>query len=264
MQFTTADGVSLHYLDQGSGTPVLLLHAFPLNAKSFRPQLEALSSKYRLIVPDQRGFGESGLGNGPTEMSTLARDGLALLDHLRIDSAVVGGVSMGGYASMALLRLDPARVKGLLLVDTRATEDDEPGKKRREETAKKVSEQGIGVLADSMVPQLLSAGASPELRKEVESIIRTNSPKGAAAALRGMALRPDSREILARYAGPALVVVGEQDTLTPPDAAIAMMKLMANASLLVLPRAGHLSHLEAWSEFNAAFDEFVTATRSVC
>jgi len=257
MQFTTADGVSLHYVDRGKGTPVLLLHAFPLSSASFRPQLQALYTKYRLIVPDQRGFGRSGLRAGPTEMSTLARDGLALLDHLGIDSAVIGGVSMGGYASMALLRLDPARVKALVLVDTRATEDDQAGKKRREETAQKVLDRGIGVLADSMVPQLLSPASSPELRKEVDSIIRSNSPKGAAAALRGMALRPDSREILARHAGPALVIVGEQDRLTPPDAAREMKKLMANASLLVVPRAGHLSHLEAAFEFNQALDEFV-------
>jgi len=257
MQFTTADGVSLHYLDEGEGTPVLLLHAFPLNSSSFRPQLHTLSTQCRLIVPDQRGFGRSGVGPGPTEMSTLARDALALLDHLRIGSAIVGGVSMGGYASMALLRLDPARVKALVLVDTRATEDDEAGKKRREESAQKVLERGIGVLADSMVPQLLSPEASPELRREVESIVRGNSAKGAAAALRGMALRPDSREILARYAGPALLVVGEQDTLTPPEAATAMKKLMANASLVVLPHAGHLSHLEASSDFNRAFDDFV-------
>src|SRR5262249_42088428 len=124
MQFTTPDGVSLHYIDQGKGSPILLLHAFPLSSIGFRPQLKTLAGKYRLIVPDQRGFGKSSLGTGPTEMSTLARDALALLDYLKISSAVIGGVSMGGYAAMALLRLDPARVKALLLVDTRATEDD--------------------------------------------------------------------------------------------------------------------------------------------
>src|SRR5262249_58193580 len=130
-------------------------------------------------------------------------------------------------------------------VDTRASEDDDAGKRRREETAQKVLEQGVGVLADSMVPQLLSAAAPPELRKEVDAIIRGNSAQGAAAALRGMAVRPDSREILARYAGPTLMIVGEQDKLTPPDAAAAMKKLMSNASLVVLPHVGHLSHLEA-------------------
>src|SRR3982074_1233118 len=105
MQFQHPDSGSIHYLDEGKGLPVLLLHAFPLNSLSFRPQVQALSSKYRLIVPDQRGFGKSSLGSGPTEMSALARDALALLDHLKISSAVIGGVSMGGYASMALLRL---------------------------------------------------------------------------------------------------------------------------------------------------------------
>src|SRR6266849_4969545 len=239
MQFTTPDGVALHYLDEGKGLPVLLLHAFPLNSMGFRPQVQLLSSKYRLIVPDQRGFGKSSLGAGPTEMSTLARDALALLDHLKISSAVVGGVSMGGYASMALLRLDPARAKALVLVDTRATADDAAAKKRREETAQSVLKKGMGVLVESMLPKLLSP---------------------AAAALLGMALRQDSQDILARYAGPALVVVGDKDELTPPEKSLEMQKLLAKGSLVILPGAGHLSNLEAPVEFNRALEGLISSS----
>jgi pimeloyl-ACP methyl ester carboxylesterase len=260
MQFTTPDGVALHYLDEGKGLPVLLLHAFPLSSMGFRPQLQLLSNKYRLIVPDQRGFGKSSLGAGPTEMSTLARDALALLDHLKIPSAVVGGVSMGGYASMALLRLDPARVKALVLVDTRAIADDEAGKKRREETAQSVLKKGMGVLVESMLTKLVSPAASETLRAEVESIIRSNPPQGAAAALLGMALRQDSQDILARYAGPALVVVGDKDELTPPERSLEMHKLLAKGSLVILPGAGHLSNLEAPVEFNRALDAFIASS----
>src|SRR5258707_6932722 len=244
MQFTTPDGVALHYLDEGKGLPVLLLHAFPLNSMGFRPQVQLLSSKYRLIVPDQRGFGKSSLGAGPTEMSALARDALALLDHLELSSAVVGGVSMGGYASMALLRLDPARAKALVLVDTRATADDAAAKKRREETAQSVLKKGMGVLVESMLPKLVSPAASETLRAEVESIIRSNPPQGAAAALLGMALRQDSQGILARYAGPALGGVGDKDDLTPPEKPLEIQKFHAKEPLVVLPAPGHLSNLQ--------------------
>src|SRR5260370_22584598 len=106
MLFRTDDGVSLHYLDEGEGDPILLLHAFPLSAESFRPQIDALSPRYRLLVPDHRGFGRSGLAPGQemTEMSRIARDGLALLDHLRIPVAGIGGISLGGYAASAPVR----------------------------------------------------------------------------------------------------------------------------------------------------------------
>ena len=114
MQTLTVDGVPLHYRDVGQGLPVLLLHAFPLNGAAFDKQVAALSGRYRFIIPDHRGFGASQLGAGPTEMSRIARDALALLDALKVDSAVVGGVSMGGYAAMALLREDAGRVRGLV------------------------------------------------------------------------------------------------------------------------------------------------------
>src|SRR4051794_26973064 len=114
-------GVGLHYVDVGAGLPVLLLHAFPLSGEAFEPQVRALSSRYRFIVPDHRGFGRSGPASGVTGMSTLAQDALALLDHLGVPAAVVGGVSMGGYAALALVREDAGRVRGLVLADTQAT-----------------------------------------------------------------------------------------------------------------------------------------------
>lgn len=252
------DGVRLHYSDVGMGLPVLLLHAFPLNGDSFAAQVSALSGKYRFIVPDHRGFGRSGAAQGVTEMSRLARDALAILDALDVRSAVVGGVSMGGYASMALAREDPGRVQALVLADTQALADDEAAKQRREETARLVLERGMDALVDSMLPRLLAPEAKPEVRTEVERMIRSNSPAGAAAALRGMALRPDSQEILARFGNPALVIVGEQDTLTPPERAKQMKDLLQSAELVTIAGAGHLSNMEAPETFNRALDSFLS------
>jgi pimeloyl-ACP methyl ester carboxylesterase len=176
---------------------------------------------------------------------------------LKLSTAVVGGVSMGGYAAMALLRENPGRVRALVLIDTQATADDQAGKQRREETAQAVLKDGMQVLVDGMLPKLLAPSAEAKVKAAVEAMIRSNSPKGAAAALRGMALRPDSQDILARYAGPALVVVGEQDAITPPEKAQQIASLIKGAKRVKIPGAGHLSNFEAPDAFNRALDEFL-------
>jgi pimeloyl-ACP methyl ester carboxylesterase len=150
-------------------------------------------------------------------------------------------------------------VRALGLFDTQALADDEAGRLKREDTAKAVLAEGIGVLADSMPAKLLAPGASPKLREQVEAMIRTTSPQGAAAALRGMAQRPDSKEILSRYAGPALVVVGAEDALTPPEKARQMSELLPNATLVTISGAGHLANLEAPDAFNTALETFLAS-----
>ncbi|PTL77311.1 alpha/beta fold hydrolase [Vitiosangium sp. GDMCC 1.1324] len=253
----TVDGVPLHYRDEGRGLPVLLFHAFPLNGDAYEKQVKALSGRYRFIIPDIRGFGRSGLGEGPTEMSRIARDGLALLDALKVDSAVVGGVSMGGYASMALLREDAGRVRGLVLVDTQATADDEAGRARREASAQEALREGPEAVVRALLPKLVTAPDS-EVGREVAALMRTATPAGIAAAQRGMASRPDSKDMLARFAGPALVVVGEKDPVTPPDKARQMADLISGARLEVIPDAAHLPNQEQPERFNAVLDSFLS------
>ncbi|ATB47618.1 alpha/beta fold hydrolase [Corallococcus macrosporus] len=259
MLTVTVDGVPLHYRDEGKGPPVLLLHAFALNGRAFDPQVKALSGRYRFIIPDLRGFGESALGDGPTEMSRIARDALALLDALNLDTAVVGGVSMGGYAAMALLREDAGRVSGLVLMDTQATADNAEGKAQRETNAKLALEAGVEPIIQAMLPKLLAGRPDSPVAQEVAALMRQASPAGVAAALRGMALRPDSKDILARYAGPALVVVGEHDALTPVAKAKEMAGLISGARLEVIPGAGHLANQELPERFNAVLDSFLTS-----
>jgi pimeloyl-ACP methyl ester carboxylesterase len=254
----TVDGVPLHYRDEGRGLPVLLFHAFPLNGEAYAKQVKALSGRYRFIIPDIRGFGRSGLGEGPTEMSRIARDALALLDALNVESAVVGGVSMGGYASMALLREDAGRVRGLVLVDTQATADDEAGRARREASAQEALREGPEASVRALLPRVVAAGPDSEAGREVAALMRTATPAGIAAAQRGMALRPDSKDILARYAGPALVVVGEKDAVTPLEKAKQMADLITGARLEVIADAAHLPNQEQPEKFNAVLDSFLS------
>ncbi|WP_224249176.1 alpha/beta fold hydrolase [Hyalangium gracile] len=257
MLTVTVDGVPLHYRDEGQGPPVLLLHAFPLNGSAFDAQVKALSGRYRFILPDHRGFGQSRLGEGPTTMERIARDALALLDALKIDSAVVGGVSMGGYAAMALLREDAGRVRGLVLVDTQATADDEAGRARREASAKEALDKGLEPVVQTLLPKLVAAGPDSPVGREVAAMMRAAAPQAVAAAQRGMALRPDSKDILARYAGPALVVVGERDAVTPLEKAKQMADLISGARLEIIPDAGHLPNQEQPERFNQVLDSFL-------
>jgi len=222
----------------------------------FEPQWSALSDRARFIVPDLRGFGGSSAGPGPSEMGAMADDVLALLDHLEIASAIVGGVSMGGYVSLALLRNDPARVRALVLADTQTSADDAQARAGRETTAKEVLVKGPAALLPS-VSRLLGSRASPELRDRVSAWITGGSPEGQAAAQRGMALRPDARDILSRFGGPVLVVVGADDVITPPAKAQAMVDLVPAAELVEIAGAGHLSNLEQPAEFNAALGRFL-------
>ncbi|MBJ6763938.1 alpha/beta fold hydrolase [Myxococcaceae bacterium JPH2] len=254
---TTEDGHSLHYRDVGQGPAVLLLHAFPLTGASFDAQVAALSSRYRFILPDHRGFGRTAPGEGPLEMSRIARDALALLDALQVDSAVVGGVSMGGYAAMALLREDAGRVRGLVLVDTQATADDDAGRERREANAREALEHGPEAVVKSLLPKLVAEGPDSPVGRWVAAQMREASPTGLAAAQRGMGLRPDSKDMLARYAGPALVVVGEQDAITPLEKAQQMAGLVAGARLELIRGAAHLSNQERPEEFNAVLRSFL-------
>ncbi|WP_309892408.1 alpha/beta fold hydrolase [Archangium sp.] len=258
MHTLTVDGVPLHYRDEGRGLPVLLFHAFPLNGDAYARQVKTLSGRYRFIIPDIRGFGRSGLGEGPTEMSRIARDALALLDVLNVESAVVGGVSMGGYATLALLREDAGRVRGLVLVDTQATADDEAGRARREASAQEALREGPESAVLALLPKLVVSPDS-EVGREVAALMRTASPAGIAAAQRGMALRPDSKDMLARYAGPSLVVVGEKDPVTPLEKAKQMAELITGARLEVIPDAAHLPNQEQPQKFNAVLDSFLSS-----
>jgi pimeloyl-ACP methyl ester carboxylesterase len=254
------DGRRLHFTDTGEGPPVLLLHGFPLSGQSYRHQIAALSGRYRVLVPDLRGFGQSEGGDEVATMERFARDAIALLDHLRVPRLVVGGLSMGGYVAMAMLREDAGRVAGLMLFDTQAGADDEAGRRKREETAQQVLSGGMDVLVQGMVPRLLGKTPDPVVRSEVTSLILANTPRGAAAALRGMAERPESLDVLSRFAGPALVVRGVEDAITPLERAQELARVLSGSALVEIAGAGHLPNQEVPDVFNAAVLGFLDRT----
>lgn len=248
------DGRRVNYLDVGSGLPVVLMHAFPLTSAAFEAQTAALRDRFRFILPDARGFGGSELGAPITQMTDLAEDAIAILDELGIDEAVVGGVSMGGYASLALAREMPSRVKALVLADTQATADDEAAKAGRQALLSAVDADGIEALLQRQLPKLL---ATAEARVPVEALIRSANVQAVEAAIRGLAQREDSRGILARFSGPTLILVGERDEVTPRAKAEQMQELIPGSILVEIPGGGHLAHLDKPGAFNQALGSFL-------
>jgi 3-oxoadipate enol-lactonase len=263
MKTAPINGIELAYRDEGDGQPVLLIHAFPLNAAMWDRQLQALSPRHRVIAPDLRGLGATARGSGATSLDQHADDLAALLDHLRIDRVTVAGLSMGGYISFALLRRHRARIARLILADSRAGADGDAAKQGREQNARLAEQQGPGAIADQMLPKLLAAAAPAALRDEVRRMIEANDRAGIAAALRAMAARPDSTPLLATIDVPTLVIVGAEDALTPPSEANALYEAIPGCRLVEIPGAGHLANLDAPEEFNAAMDEFLAPKRTL-
>lgn len=253
--------VDLAWDDVGHGIPVVLLHAFPLNRSMWARQREELSSRYRVIAPDLRGHGESSLPEEDSTMERLAEDVSGLLDELGLERVVLGGLSMGGYVSLAFYRCYAERVLALILADTRAGADSEEGRRGRAELAAVAEGLGSAAVAERTLPKLLGASTqqrNPQLVETVRDIIRTTSPQGIVRALRGMAARPDSNELLAKISCPTLILVGEEDTLTPPAESEAMARAIPGARLGKLTGAGHLSNLEQPIQFDSLLFDFLT------
>jgi 3-oxoadipate enol-lactonase len=246
--------------EAGAGPAVVLLHGFPFNRSMWRQQIEVLRANFRVITPDLRGHGESGLVSEPATMEEMARDVAALLDELRIDHATLGGLSMGGYVTLAFYRLFPERVSALVLADTRAQADSEDGKRAREENAQRALQQGMEPIADAMLPKLLSSNTlsqRPDLSASVRAMILGTRPEGAAAALRGMALRRDQTDLLPSISVPTLVLVGTEDNLTPVEDARLIRDRVRGSRLALIDGAAHLSNLERPDEFNSSLVEFL-------
>ena len=256
---------TVRYHEAGSGRTCILLHAFPLSADQWLPQMHRVPPGWRFIAPDVRGFRGMGeayqdVGLESATMATHAADVLQLMNHLDADRAVVGGVSMGGYITLAVARAAAGRLDGIVLADTKAGADTEEGRAARDAMIAKVTAEGVAAIADAMVPKLLGATTQqeqPDLIDAVRAIILRNSPEAIASAVGAMKTRPDSMPQLAGITCPALIVCGTEDVLTPPAESASMAETLPSATAVFLPKVGHLSNLEAPLAFNVALADFL-------
>jgi pimeloyl-ACP methyl ester carboxylesterase len=252
------------YDDAGTGKAVVLLHGHPLDRSMWSGQTDALQANYRVVCPDLRGYGETAAVSDVSLMSEMARDVATLLDYLELETIILGGLSMGGYAALEFYNLFPTRVSALVLADTKAGSDTEEARQKRFETAEKIEKEGIEPLAEEMLPKILAPvthSTKPETVERVRQMMLATNPAGAAAALRGMAERNDHTKLLAKISVPTVVIVGEADELTPPAEAEKMNRAIKDSRLVKISNAGHLSPLENGAEFNRALLNFLSEIR---
>lgn len=258
---TQVNNITIGYSDQGNGLPIVFLHAFPLNRTMWATQERLLSLQFRMITIDLRGHGESDAPLWRYTLEQSADDVRALLDHLEIQRALFVGLSMGGYILFAFYRKYAARVKGLILADTKAQADTEEGKNGRFQLAQIVYKKGPSAIADVMIPKLLSPATiqtNPDLVNQVRAMIEGNQISGIAGDLMAMAERPDSVSLLSQITCPTQIIVGELDQATPPSDSKLMAEQIPHARLAIIPHAAHLSNLEQPEAFNQIVGSFAS------
>ncbi len=246
IQRPTVRGVATGLDVQGEGHPVLFVHGFPLD-RTIWCELIATLNGFRRIAPDLRGLGTSDAPRDGYSMAEYADDLAALLDLLEIDGIVICGLSMGGYVAFEFLKRHPKRVRGLILVNTRADQDNQEAKRGRDEMISSVRSDGTGVLEGLLVHRLLardSLDTMPHLGERLAKMIRRHTSVGVIGALEAMKARGDSSELLPQIKVPTLVIAGKEDNLISLDSSEALARAIPGAQFTVIAETGHLTPIE--------------------
>ena len=254
------NGVQLHYTEHGSGTPVVLLHGFPLDSRMWEAQVTALAAAgHRVIAPDLPGFGQS-RSDRPFTLESLADDIHALLAAVGALPCALAALSMGGYVALAYAKKYPADLRALMLVDTKAEADTAEGKQGRDKMIELVRKEGSRAIADQMMPKMLAKDAAeqrPQTAQALRKIMEACPPKTIEHALGAMRDRPDRSGELSSIKVPTLVVVGDADAITPPGVAESMAQKIPGAQLVTIRGAGHMSPMEQPEQVNRALKSFL-------
>lgn len=255
-----SDDAEIIYWLLGDGPPVVLLHPFPANHEFWLPVAEQLSSRFRLILPDLRGHGESEVGEGPATMAKHAADLVRILNDAKVDRAPLLGVSIGGYILFEFWRKHRDRVAALGLCNTKAPADNAEGRAGRLQAANDVLDRGTEPFLQSMVARVLAKTTQetrPDLVEAALRMMRQMSPEDVAQVQRGMAERPDSVETLKTINVPTLLVTGDEDLFTGINEAELMRKHIPGSQVRVIPKAGHYSPWEQPADATGIIRQFV-------
>jgi pimeloyl-ACP methyl ester carboxylesterase len=251
--------MELKYEESGHGFPVILLHGFPHNRSLWADQLTGLADRCRVIAPDLRGFGESP-AREPWSMQSYADDVAELMERLQIGKAMIAGLSMGGYVAFEFLQRHRERVQSLLLADTRAGADSEETKVKRRALQELARTKGSTAVADAQITGMVGATTretNPDLVQRVHSMLAAAPVEGIVGALDAMMGRRDSTPLLPDLKLSVMILVGEEDALTPEKESRIMHEAIPGSVLTVIPKAGHVSNVERPDEFNYMVRKFI-------
>lgn len=248
---TRATKLALHTC--GKGPLAVLIHGFPLDHRMWHGVMRGqLASDRTLCAIDLRGHGASPPCGDEAHTMELLADDVATVIHALADGPVdICGLSMGGYVAFALHNKHPELVRSLVLSNTRAADDTDAQRQAREAAIETVQAKGQAPIADGMLPKLVANNAADEHRDQLRQMIESQPVATIVADQRGLQQRPDRRDELATIAAPTLVVVGDQDAITPPAEAERMAAAIPHAQLAVIPNTGHMTPMEdptAWSQ----------------
>lgn len=260
MKHIRSSDAEIAYEVLGSGAPIVLLHPFPANHELWLPASKPLQSRYQLILPDLRGHGDSGAGEGPATMAKHASDLARVLVDKNLDRAIFVGVSIGGYALFEFWRRHPVRVRALVLCNTKAQADTAEARNARLQAARDVLERGTELFFESTIQKLLgrtTLTTRPDLIDGALRMMRKMSPEDVALVQRGMAERPDSIETLKTISVPTLIVTGDEDTATGIPEAELMKLHIPGSEMKVVAKAGHYSPWERPDEVGRLLRQFV-------
>jgi len=254
------DGTTIHYVDSGdpAARPIVLIHGFPFSHEMWNPQIGILEKKLRVIAYDVRGHGKSDVGDGQYTLELFVDDLIGLLDHLKIEKAILCGLSMGGYIALRATERNPERWHALVLCDTSSQADSNEAKLRRAATIKTIKREGVKPFADTFLESAFAQTAKDaEPRLMMKKIIESNSPLGICGTLLALAGRTDTTAALKTINVPTLILVGELDKITPPVLSQRMHDAIKGSELHIIPHAGHLSNIENPADFNKYLLDFL-------
>jgi 3-oxoadipate enol-lactonase len=252
---TLIDDIAINYIEYGStqGLPVVFIHGFPFSHKMWEPQMRELPNDIHAIAYDVRGHGSSDVGDGQFTIELFVDDLIVLLDHLSLEKAVLCGLSMGGYIALRAIEKYPARIKGLILCDTKSESDSDETRVKRASTVKTIKTSGIQKFAEDFLKSIFCENtfiSNPKVVEFIRNIICNNSSLGICGTLLALASRTDTTPALCSIDIPTCIITGEHDKLTPPSIVQVMHKTIKNSELHILSNAGHMSNLENTKDFN--------------
>ena len=260
----TLSNITVSYNEEGpENAPVIIfIHGFPLNKSMWDKQMIALKDKYRVIAYDVRGHGDSEAGDGDFSIELFVNDLLGMMDVLKVEKTVLCGLSMGGYIALNAVTKHPDRFDALVLSDTNCLDDTSEAKEKRLKAIDNIRENGVEKFADESIKNLFALESFTTREAEIaaakEMIVKTSN-QSLFSTINALAQRKETCSILPEIKVPVLIMVGEEDKITPPEASKLMHDNIKDSRLSIIENAGHLSNMENPDRFNEQLKQFVAS-----